>query len=83
MLYESERIAVCDYAKRMKQAGLVVGSAGNVSMRAPKEGHYVITPSSVPYEALTPEQIVVVDDEEDLVEGERAPSREGQGAAAP
>jgi L-fuculose-phosphate aldolase len=75
-MFEQEREAVCLFAKKMWQAGLVVGSAGNVSVRAPEKGHYIITPSSVPYDALTPELVVVVDDDEELVEGERAPSFE-------
>jgi L-fuculose-phosphate aldolase len=76
MLYAEERERVCEYAKRMWRAGLVVGTAGNISVRASDPSHYVITPSSVSYDALTPEQVVVVDDDEDLVEGERAPSFE-------
>lgn len=75
-MYEKERLAVCEYAVRMWQAGFAIGSAGNVSMRAPDEGRYIITPSSIPYEKLTPDQIVVVDDDEELLEGERAPSFE-------
>lgn len=81
MIYESERARVCDYAIRMWKAGLVVGSAGNVSVRAPDPGRFVITPSSIAYEALTPEQVVVVDEEGDLLElddeeFDRAPSFE-------
>ncbi len=76
MMYEKEREQVCEYAKRMWKAGFVVGSAGNVSMRTEDEDRWVITPSSILYEALTPDQVVVIDDDEDLVEGERAPSFE-------
>jgi L-fuculose-phosphate aldolase len=75
-MFENERKAVCEYAVKMWQAGFVVGSAGNVSVRGPEKGHYIITPSSVSYDALTPEQVVVIDDDEELVEGERAPSFE-------
>ena len=76
MLYEEERARVCEHARRMWEAGLVIGSAGNVSVRAPDPNRWVITPSSVAYAELTPEQVVVVDEEGDLEEGERAPSFE-------
>jgi len=82
MIYAEARKSVCDTAIRMWKAGLVVGSAGNVSVRAPSdETHFVITPSSIAYDQLTPEQIVVVDEEGDLLELDdeefgRAPSFE-------
>jgi len=82
MIYADLRERVCRVAVRMWEAGLVVGSAGNVSARAPGDArHFVITPSSVAYSALTPEQVVVVDDGGDLLEVddeelERAPSFE-------
>ena len=79
MIYEAERRAVCAHAIRMWDAGLVVGSAGNVSVRASRPDRYVITPSSIAYDRLTPEQVVVVDGEGDLLEEEdfdRAPSFE-------
>ena len=69
MIYETQRDAVCEYAIRMWRAGLVVGSAGNISVRAPSTApHFVITPSSIPYQDLTPELIMVVDEDGDLLE---------------
>jgi len=82
MIYAEARKSVCDTAVRMWKAGLVVGSAGNVSARAPGcEAHFVITPSSIAYEQLTPDQVMVIDDDGDLLELddeplERAPSFE-------
>ena len=48
------------HARRMREEGLVVGSAGNVSRRA-GAGHIAITPTSIPYERLKVDEIVVVD----------------------
>ena len=76
MIYERERTEVCETAIRMWRAGMVVGSAGNVSARAPAPGHFVITPSSIAYDALSPEQVVVVDDEGDLLDEEDAEGEE-------
>jgi L-fuculose-phosphate aldolase len=54
------RHAVWQSAKKMWELGLVAGSAGNVSARA-GEGRIVITPTSIPYEQLREEEIVLVD----------------------
>ena len=53
---------------------LVVWTAGNVSARVPGEDLFVIKPSGVSYDDLTPESMVVCDLDGELVEGERAPS---------
>jgi ribulose-5-phosphate 4-epimerase/fuculose-1-phosphate aldolase len=48
------------HARRMFDAGLVTGSAGNVSRRA-DSSLIAITPTSVPYDELEPEHIALVD----------------------
>ncbi len=53
---------------------LVIWTAGNVSARVPGADLLVIKPSGVPYDALTPEAIVVCDLDGRLVEGEHSPS---------
>ncbi|MCK2217852.1 L-ribulose-5-phosphate 4-epimerase [Actinomadura sp. ATCC 31491] len=53
---------------------LVVWTAGNVSGRVPGEDLFVIKPSGVSYDELTPENMVVCDLDGNLVEGEHAPS---------
>ncbi|MEU5862934.1 L-ribulose-5-phosphate 4-epimerase [Nonomuraea sp. NPDC047529] len=54
--------------------GLVVWTAGNVSGRIPGEDLFVIKPSGVSYDELTPENMVVCDLDGNLVEGAHAPS---------
>ncbi|HYC91852.1 MAG TPA: class II aldolase/adducin family protein [Thermoanaerobaculia bacterium] len=51
--------AVWQTAKMMWEAGLVTGSAGNVSRRIDAE-RIAITPSGVPYGSMTAEDIVIV-----------------------
>lgn len=64
------------HARRMREEGLVVGSAGNVSRRAGSE-HIAITPTSIPYERLTVDEIVVIDLESGrAVDSSTAPSYE-------
>ena len=53
---------------------LVTWTSGNVSGRDPETGLVVIKPSGVMFEDLTPENMVVVDAEGEVVEGEVGPS---------
>lgn len=69
------REAVLDAAKRMLAEGLVEGTSGNISGRLP-DGLVCLTPSSVPYDTMTLEDLVVVDLEGTVVEGERSPTTE-------
>ena len=54
--------------------GLVVWTAGNVSQRVAGADLFVIKPSGVTYDELTPESMVVCDLDGNLVDGSRAPS---------
>jgi L-ribulose-5-phosphate 4-epimerase len=54
--------------------GLVVWTAGNVSQRVAGAELFVIKPSGVTYDELTPESMVVCDLEGTLVDGTRSPS---------
>jgi len=53
---------------------LVVWTSGNVSARDPETGLVVIKPSGVRYKDLRPEQMVVVDPQGQVVEGDLKPS---------
>lgn len=77
--WREARQSVLEAARNMLEKGLVVGSAGNVSMRLPPDGErplLAITPSSRPYEELDIDDIQVVDFEAKTVEGDLAPSIE-------
>ena len=62
-------------AKDMLRLGLTAGTSGNVSGRL-EGGHVVITPSSISYEEMTLDDLVVLDAEGAVVEGTRSPSSE-------
>jgi L-fuculose-phosphate aldolase len=57
MLLSDERAAVVAVCQALRRERLVVGTAGNVSVRA--AGLVAISPSGVAYETLTPEQVGV------------------------
>ena len=58
----------------LKNSGLVVLTWGNVSEIDRERGLMVIKPSGVPYDRMTPEDMVVVDMEGNVVEGKYRPS---------
>ena len=76
MKLEQERELLTEYGRRMSRAGLSVGTSGNLSIYVPEDGLMAITPSGLDYEATTPADIVVMDLEAHMVEGERKPSSE-------
>lgn len=52
------REAVIDVCLRMQSAGLVEGTAGNVSVRL--EAGLLVTPSGIPYDRLSPDTLSVI-----------------------
>ena len=69
------REAVLAAAKRMLHEGLVEGTSGNISGRL-DGGLVCCTPSSVPYDTMTLDDLVVVDLDGTVVEGHRSPTTE-------
>ncbi|MCA3748019.1 MAG: class II aldolase/adducin family protein [Rubrobacter sp.] len=59
----------------MSGSGLVVGTSGNVSART-EEGNVLITPSGLDYAVLEPEDVVLVDPDGRVLEGDLLPSVE-------
>lgn len=56
--------------------GSLRGTGGNVSMRVEGEEAFVVTPSTLPYDQLTPEEMCVLDFNKKRIEGQRKPSVE-------
>ncbi len=74
MLYPEARATVARTCLALAQRGLVVGTAGNVSVR--RGDHVVISPSGVPYESMTSEDVGVHDLAGNPVEARLKPSSE-------
>ena len=68
------RALVASLHGELVRGGLAVWTMGNLSARVPGEELIVIKPSGVPYDELTPESMVVVDLDANVVEGDLAPS---------
>lgn len=74
---EDAPAAVLAAAKAMLRKGLVEGTAGNISARQ-ADGSIVITPSSVDYEEMTIDDLVVIDLDGEVLSAKagRSPSSE-------
>lgn len=70
------RAEVVYYAKKMYDSQLVRATQGNLSARDTSTGLICITPSGADYQAMTAEDIVVVDEHGTVVEGKWKPSLE-------
>jgi L-ribulose-5-phosphate 4-epimerase len=76
VLLEKERKIVYDAAQTLVKGGWVTGTWGNVSFCNREKKLVAITPSGLSYEDMTPEDVVIVDLEGKVVEGDLAPSSE-------
>ena len=68
------RRTVSDLHQELVRNRLVAWTSGNISARVPGEELVVIKPSGLSFDELTPESMVVVDLDANVVEGEYAPS---------
>lgn len=73
-MLEELKKAVCEANKDLPRYGLVTFTWGNVSAIDREKGLFVIKPSGVEYDELTPEDMVVVDLNGKKVEGRYNPS---------
>ena len=74
MKLATEREAVAAACRRLAAEGLVIQTAGNVSVR--REDLVVVTPTGGVFEKLEPEQMTVVDRAGQVVDGPFAPTSE-------
>lgn len=68
--------AVINAGKEMVGKNLTVATWGNISVRDPESGNIYITPSGMDYSTLEEEDIVVLDQDGNVIEGKRIPSVE-------
>jgi L-fuculose-phosphate aldolase len=66
---------ICAAAKQLLAKGLVEGTSGNLSARM-EDGNIAVTPSSLDYEVMTVDDIVIVSPEGEVVRGDRGPTSE-------
>lgn len=69
---------VLEIAQNSFKQGLFAGTSGNLSAYIREENCVIITPSSVRYETMTQEDLVVIDLDGNIIEGHHKPSSEWQ-----
>lgn len=72
-MFLEEKKSIIIAGKKLNQYGLIALSGGNISLRMPT-GEILVTPSGMDYFDLVPEDILVVDLNGKVMEGNRRPS---------
>ncbi|MFZ7133514.1 MAG: class II aldolase/adducin family protein [Eubacteriales bacterium] len=76
MKYKEIREKVLEASLTSNKLGLIHGTSGNISMRDAHDPVIAITPSNIPYDQLTPEDISIVDLNGNILDGKYKPSSE-------
>lgn len=76
-MFEKEKKDVIRAGMKLDRYGLIALSGGNVSVRMPG-GEILMTPSGMIYEDMVPEDVLVMDLDGNILEGDRKPSVDGK-----
>lgn len=68
--------SILQAGKAMQKKDLTVETWGNLSIRDPQTNQIFLTPSGMPYDTLEEDDIVVLDEKGNILEGKRKPSVE-------
>jgi len=72
-MFENEKKEMLECALKLDRYGLIALSGGNVSMRV-GDGLFIVTPSGMIYDEMSPDDMLVVDTDRHIVEGTRKAS---------
>lgn len=73
--WDAARQLVVDTARRLVADGLIIGTQGNVSVRIDDETA-ALSPSSLPYDHMTPADVVICKLDGEVLDGDRTPTSE-------
>ncbi len=76
MLLEKEREDIIKYCRKLIECNLTRGTGGNISILNRDKGLFAISPSGIDYYELEVSDIVILDINGNIVEGDRKPSSE-------
>ncbi len=76
MLLKKERQLIAEFGKKMLSGNLTKGTGGNLSIFNPEQRLLAISPGSMDYEKVEPEDVAVVNLEGAKIEGRCKPSSE-------
>lgn len=72
-MYENDKLEIIAVANEIKRIGLVQLTGGNISVRK-ENGDIIVTPSGMPYETMTTDQVLVLNKDGQVIEGTLRPS---------
>jgi L-fuculose-phosphate aldolase len=76
MLLKEERELIADYGRKMSREKLVKGTGGNISIFSLNEKIMAISPGSKDYDTIKTDDVMVVDLDGNVIEGNCTPSSE-------
>lgn len=76
MRLRRERSRIVDFGCRLLAAGLTTGTGGNLSLFRRDQGLVAVSPSGIPYPEMTPGDVVLVDLDGRVAQGDRRPTSE-------
>lgn len=76
MLMQKEREQIVAYGKKLVTANLTKGTGGNLSIFDRKTGYVAISPTGIDFFETRPEDVVIIDLDGNIIEGDKKPSSE-------
>lgn len=76
MKLEDARAQVVDYCRKLEHSTLSSGTSGNISVFDGEQKLMAISPGAMDYDCMAPEDVVLMDLDGTVVEGDRRPSSE-------
>ena len=75
MIFEDQRRELVETLHELQRLGLVIGTAGNVSVRL-DAGRFLVSPSGIRYSTMGPADVCVIDADGTLIDGNHLPTSE-------
>jgi L-fuculose-phosphate aldolase len=76
LIFKKERELIVQYGKKLIESNLTTGTGGNISIFIRDENLMAITPSGIDYFKTKPEDILIMDLNGNVVDGNQKPSSE-------
>lgn len=76
MLLKKERKLIAEYGRKMSRDKLVKGTGGNISIFSPEEHLIAISPGSRDYDTIKTSDVMVINFDGEIIEGNCKPSSE-------
>lgn len=76
MLLKNEREQIVEYGKKLITSNLTKGTGGNLSIYNREQQLIAISPSGIDYFKVQPEDVVILNIQGEIVDGDRLPSSE-------